>query len=200
MEENTDLHHESGFKDRINHIMKIVGLEIAGFAELTNVSESHIYALSNGTKILTPETAKKIAHALKIKSAQLLSSNYVIKEAIRNAPAVKKFYETFKKGNPEYFTETKSARKSSYFIEHELLPSGVFNEPKYGWQIREACAELGVDLSSKQVAQKLNYLVETKKLKSEKRKLKRKNGETVDREVYVYYRDSDHIQESDSQV
>lgn len=197
MEEKTDSYLQNDFKDRINQIMDMVGLEIAGFAELTKVSESHIYALSNGSKKLTAEIAKKIADALKIKSTQLLNPSYILSANIRKALPVKKFYDTFKKGNPEYFTETKAARKSSYFILQELVPAGIFKEPKYGWQIRAACAERGLDLSSKQVSQTLNYMVEIAKLKSEKRKLKRKNGETMDREVYVYY-SAEQTEEPDS--
>ncbi|MET1055517.1 MAG: helix-turn-helix transcriptional regulator [Pedobacter sp.] len=189
MEENTDLNKKEGFSNRINHIMNTIGLEIAGFAELTGISESHIYALSNGTKGLTTEIAEKIAVPLKIRKTQILNPAYLISDSIRNAPAVKKFHNTFKKGNPEYFTETKAARKSSYFIEQELLPTDLFKEEVYGWQVRDACAERGINLSSKQVSQNLNYLVETKKLRSEKRKLKKKNGEMADREVYVYFRD-----------
>jgi hypothetical protein len=187
MEENNDSITKASLKERINYIMDTVGLEIAGFSELTKISESHLYALSNGTKSLTKVTAEKIAFPLKLKSTQILNLNYVISDSIRNAPAIKKFYHTFKKGNPEYFRDTKAARKSSYFIEQELMPSGLFNEPVYVWQVKEACVESGMDYSSKEISQKLSYLVKTNKLKSEKRKLKKKNGDTADREVFVYY-------------
>lgn len=189
MEENTDLSTKGDLNDRVRHIMDLVGLEIAGFAELTNISESHLYALINGTKSLTQETAAKIAAAIKLRAAQILNPDYIISAAIRNAPAVKKFHSSYKKGNPEYFTETKASRKNAYFIEHELIPRGVFSEPVYGWQVRNACAQLGIDLSSKQVSQHLNYLVETQKLKSEMRELKKKNGEMAERKVHVYYTD-----------
>jgi len=188
MEENDDSVAKETLQKRINHIMEAVGLEVAGFSELTKISESHLYALSNGTKNLTTDMAGKIASPLKLKANQILNVDYLISDSIKNAPAVKKFYATFKKGNPEYFKETKAARKNSYFIEKNLVTREIFNEPVYVWQIKKVCDEIGLDISSKELAQQLDYMAKTNKIKSEKRKLKKKNGEMSEREVWVYFK------------
>ncbi|MGY0036295.1 hypothetical protein [Pedobacter sp. NJ-S-72] len=84
--------------------------------------------------------------------------------------------------------------KDAYYIEHTLLYTSLFEKSVYVWQVKEACKEDKKNLTSKQISQKLNYLVQKKKLIATKRKLKKKNGEDGDREVLVYRRtDTDQI-------
>ena len=168
--------------------MDMTGLEIPGFSEFTQISESHVYALINGTRSITEEVANKIAFLLRIKSWQIMNPDAALPESIRKAPSLKKFYAEYK-SNPEYFKATKSDRKASYFIENDLLKGALFKEPVYVWQVKEVCQQNNKDYSSKQISQTLNYLVAMNKLKSEKRKLKRKNGEFANRDVLVYYID-----------
>lgn len=145
-----------------------------------------IYALSNGTKSLTIDTAEKIANCLNLKGSQLLQVDYIIPGTIRKAPQVKNFYDTYK-DNPEYFKETKSFRKTSAFIEEKIVPTGLFKKRVYVWEIKEACVKQGQYFTSKQVAQAVDYMAVIKKLNKETALLKKKNGEYGVREVQVYF-------------
>ena len=184
-DQNNSVYHKN-IKERIIHIMDITGLELAGFAQLVQISESHLYALINGRRKLTGDTADKIGAKLKLKGWQILNLDYIVPDSLQQLPAVKKFYTDYKH-NPEYFKKTKSSRKVSHFIEQELLSTKLFSTPVPVSTVREACAGLDKEYSSKQVSQTLNYLVETKKLKSKKTRQRRKNGTYGEREVYLYF-------------
>ena len=172
-------------RERLKLIMEIAGLEVAGFSEFTKVSVSHIYAILNGRKSLTAQTANKIAIGFKLNGWNILNLDFKITEAIKS-PALNKFYADHKEA-ADYFKETISERKDSYFFEHELFPTGIFDNPVYIWEVREACIALGRNLSSKQIAHIAGYLADTNKLESEKRPIKKKNGEFGERIVTVYY-------------
>ncbi|QNK64137.1 hypothetical protein H7F33_06525 [Pedobacter sp. PAMC26386] len=179
--------YNTAIKERLLKIMEIAGLEISGLAEFTKISDSHLYALLNGTRNITGETADKIGTGFKLQGAQILNLNFEITSQIRKAPLLLEFYESYL-GNPEYFTETKAERKDAYYIEHKLVPSSLFEKSVYVWEVKEACKEDNKDFTSKEISQKLNYLVQKNKLKSAKRKLKKKDGEDGNREVLVYSR------------
>lgn len=186
MEDNNTTAYQAGIKDRINDIMDILGMEVPGFSQFTGISTSHLYALSNGTKGLTIRTADKIAKRIGLTSAQLLKLDYIIPNSIRKSDSVKNFFDKYP-DNPEYFKETKASRKASYFVEHNLIATGFFDNRVSISQIREACAALGQDFSSKQLSQVADYLAQTKKLKKEKVFMKKKkNGELGVREIPVY--------------
>jgi len=190
MEDDSTTAYQVGIKDRINYIMDILGMEIPGFSQFTGVSNSHIYALSNGTKGLTIRTADKIAKRIGLTSAQLLKLDYVIPDSIRKSDSVNNFYDKYP-DNPEYFKETKVSRKVSYFIEHKLMTTKLFDTRVSISQIREACIALGQDFSSKQLSQVVDYLALTKKLKKEKVLMRKKNGELGVREIPVYSKEND---------
>jgi len=190
MEENAFSEQKGNFSQQIKNILAKIGLEIAGFALLTDISEAHLYALSNGNKDLTDSIADKIADPLKLKSVKLLLPNYEIPDSIADAPAVKKFYKTYGIGNPEYFTNTKALRKNAFFIDQELIQQNVFSEPLAAGDVRIKCAKLGVHMTSKEASQHLSYFAIKKKLKKEKVKMRKKNGEISDREIYVYSNNS----------
>lgn len=177
------------FTERLERLMNLSGLEIAGFAEFTGVSESHIYALLNGTRELTIEIADKIALGFNFKGWQLLKLDYKLTNTVRKAPILLKFYKE-NKGVHDYFITTRDDRKAAYFIENELLISDLFDKPVYVWEVREACAASGRKYTSKRVSQILNYLVSTKKLKSKKKPIKLKNGAVGTRIVDVFFRPS----------
>lgn len=168
--------------DRINHLMDISGLELSGFADFTGVSESHLYAIINGTKSLTDSTAQKIAQPFNLLKDQLINPNYKLTKKLSKSQALIQFY-TENKGVHKYFVTTKIDRKIAYYIECEVLKSKKFKRPFYVADVRDYCLKAGRDLSSKRVAQVLNYLVDKKILKKEKASYVLKNGELGKRMV-----------------
>ena len=185
MENNEPSTYSIVIRERLKLIMEISGLEVAGFSEFTKVSVSHIYAILNGRKSLTAQTANKIAIGFKLNGWNILNLDFKITEAIKSS-ALNKFYADHKEAH-DYFKETVSERKDSYFFEHELIPTGIFDKPVYIWEVREACIALGRNLSSKQIAHIAEYLAVKNKLDSEKRPIKKKNGEFGERMITVYY-------------
>ena len=172
-------------RNRIKLIMEIAGLEVAGFAEFTKVSVSHIYAILNGRKSLTSQTANKIAIGFKLNGWNILNPDFKITESIKST-ALNKFYADHQEAT-DYFKATIAERKDSYFFEHELIPTGIFDKPVYVWQVREACIALGRNLSSKQIAQIADHLATNKKLGTENRLIKKKNDDYGERMVRVYF-------------
>jgi len=193
MDDKNTADYNMAIRTRLLRIMEIAGLERTGLAEFTKISDSHLYALLNGTRNITGETADKIGAGFKLQGAQILNLNFEIPAQIRKAPLLLEFYESYS-DNPEYFIETKATLKDASYIEHKLLYTPLFEKSVYVWQVKEACKVEKKNLTSKQVSQKLNYLVQKKKLIATKRKLKKKNGEDGEREVLVYRRtDTDEV-------
>ena len=184
---NSESTYALAIRARIRKILEFAGLEIAGMAELTGVSQSHIYAILNGRRALQEDVADRLGFKLKLSAWQILNLDYEITESIRKSALLNKFYNEHK-GNPEYFTDTILERKDSYYVEQTLIPAGFFDNPVYVWEIREALSRYGREFSSKQVSRIVNYLAATGKLMSEKRPIKKKNGEYGIREVPVYYK------------
>lgn len=172
---------------RLNKLMKIAGLEISGFAEFTNISESHIYALLNGTREITEDAAEKIANKFGISHSNLTRRSYKLTEELKNAPLLKKFYIEAKQ-TKAYFIKTKSESKSSFFIENDLYNSSFFNKPVYVKEVRDACSQKGNNYTSKQVSQILNYMVDRKLLKRKKKPIILVNGKVGKRLVEVFYK------------
>jgi hypothetical protein len=187
MDDKNTYDYNMAIRARLLRIMEITGLERTGLSEFTKISESHLYALLNGTRNITGETADKIGAGFKLQGAQILNLNFEIPVQIRKSPLLLEFYESHA-DNPEYFTDTKATMKDASYIEHKLLYTSLFEKSVFVWQVKEACKEDKKNLTSKQISQKLNYLVQKKKLIATKRKLKKKNGEDGDREVLVYRR------------
>lgn len=182
MEDNSTITYKKGVAERIRLIMEIIELEIDGFAEFTQISKSHIYALLTAKKTLTPQTADKIGKCINLVGSHILKIDYPIPGSIRKVPAVKDFHETYK-NNPEYFTKTKGKGSISYFFEHTLFSTTLFDSPVNVGEIKQACSDFGLELSSKKVSQVVNYLVIRKKLVKETRELKKLNGQVGTREV-----------------
>lgn len=163
------------------------GLELVGFAEFVGISESHLYAILNKTRELTEDVAERIGSAFGLSGGKILRANYRIPMYIKKSELLNKFYEQ-NKNVDSYFINTRSNRKEAYFIENDLLQSGIFNKPIYIWELKEHCDSLGKKYSSKRLSQILNYMVETKKLKSKKKRLKLRNGGYGLRLVDVFHK------------
>jgi plasmid maintenance system antidote protein VapI len=173
--------------ERIEKLMQISGLELSGFAEFTGVSESHIYAIINGTKELTQRTAEKIAAPFEIKGTQLMNSNFKLTQKLNKTLLLTKFYKE-NKGVHKYFINTRVDRKVAHFIEHEILTQKQFNRTFSVGEVRQACLEEGKKYTSKRVSQVLNYLVETNNLKSKKKQIAKKDGTLGVRVVDVFWK------------
>lgn len=172
---------------RLTKLRKIAGLEISGFAEFTNISESHVYALLIGTRDITEEISEKISNRFGIQSQQLLNNSFKLTEELRSAPLLKKFYLD-EKQTPSYFMQTKSDRKASFFIETELFNSGFFDKPVCVSDVRSACLKKKKQYTSKQISQILNYMADRKILKRKKKPIILVNGKTGKRMVDVFHK------------
>jgi len=185
-----NLSYGDALNQRIRLIMELAGLELPGLAELTGISESHLYAILNGNRNLTGPQADKIGKPFGLKGWKILRLDYPIPASLKQSAKLLDFYRE-NEGNSVYFTHRQDERRASYFIEHELIRANLVNEPRYVWEIREMCREAGRDYKSKNLSQNLFYLAEKGKLVKEKRPLKRRDGSYAShRQTYVFYRPS----------
>ncbi len=167
--------------------MTLSGLELTGFAEYTGTSESHIYALLNGTRELTNDVAEKLAENFNLNGSELLKSSFRITKKVIDKKKLEKFYKE-NKGVLAYFSSNIEERKVALFLENKLLNSDLFNSPVSVSEVRFACLEEGKELTSKRVSQILKYLVDKKKLKSKKKLIKLKSGKFGKRIIDYYYK------------
>ncbi|REA63569.1 hypothetical protein DSL64_03760 [Dyadobacter luteus] len=188
MQRSDKLLYSAQIADRIRLIMEILGLELSGFSEFTQISESHLYAILNGKRKLTRNIAEKIGEKLDFDGWKIQQLDHKIPMSIRRATELSRFYIE-NKDVLEFFVNTKDERKASHFIEFGLIKAKVFDEPKYIWEIRQICSEAKRNYKSKDLSQLLLYLTEKGKLKKEKRPLKRRDGTfTENRLVYVFFK------------
>ena len=187
MGKNRHTNYSTFIKERLLSIAENSGFTIIGLAEITKVSESHIYALINGNRKLKGEIADKLGKPFKLKGWQLLELDFEIPSNFNKSVDLINFRREFK-GNIEYFYETKNKTKASYFIENEFLDDSIFDQPVYLWEIIERLKSLGKQYSSKDLSQILHYLITKNKLYSEKRPLKLKNGGFGSRIVDVFFK------------
>jgi len=172
--------------ERIKLIMEISDLEILGLSKLTGISDAHIYSLLNGRRKLTDDIAEKIGSSLDFDGMLIFKLNKEIPASISRSNTLLKFREEHKL-NTEYFSSTKVDRKGSAFFEYELLPTSLFEEPKYTWEVKDACKRYGRNYTSNEVNGYLKYLVVRKLLRSEKRSIKLRTGGFGERLVDVFY-------------
>ena len=172
---------------RISLILEHSGLTIKGLEELTQVSESHIYALINGNKRITEDIASKLSSPFNFTSAQLLNLDYQIGENIKKSTELIRFKKLYKDNN-EYFSTTKNNAKPSYYIENIFLKNPIFDKSVYLWEIIEVLKSEGKNYNNKDLSKILHYLVIKGKLISERKPIKLKNGKYGNRMVYVFFR------------
>lgn len=187
MPKKTNTKYSKVLSDRINELIRLSELETSGFAEYTGVSESHVYAILNGTRKLTRKTADKIAEGFNLKGLQLLNLDYKITSKNRNTQKLNKFYSEYK-GVKDYFTNTKAERSAAYFFEHELLKTKLFTKAVSISEVRDVCKASGRNYESKKISQILKYLVKKNILKSKKKPIRLKSGKPGTRIVDVFYK------------
>lgn len=173
--------------ERIKKIINLSGLELSGFAAFVHISDSHLYAILNGNREVTEDIAERIGSAFNIKGGKILRLNYKIPSRLKKSQELNNFYEENKEVR-SYFVNTRSSRKGSYYIENELLQSGIFNKPVYVWEIKKYCESKGTIYTSKKLSQILDYMYKTNKLHRDKRPIKLRNGGYGEKKVYVYFK------------
>jgi len=179
--------YNDAIAERIKTIMQIAGLEILGISKLTGISDSHIYSLLNGRRNLTDEVATIIGDSLEFDGMLIFKLNKEIPSVINKSSRLIKFKDLYKH-NAEYFIDTKIDRKGSAFIEHELLLTPFFEESRYTWEVQAECKRLKRNYTSNEVNRYLKYLVVRRLLRSEKRKIKLRNGIFGRRMVDVFWK------------
>lgn len=174
--------------DRVQKIMDLIDLDVAGFAELFKKSTSHIYGILNLTRKLSEEFAKEIGEKLEFDGAKIFNLNAKIPNSIGKSVAIKEFKNAYK-DNPEYFLSTKSDRSINTFVNEILLNSDFLKEGyKYLSEVTEYCKTvLNREFSDDRLSKALQYSVKINRLKATKKPIKLKNGEFGTRSVYVYY-------------
>lgn len=184
---NTNVSYNDIIIDRLQLILQYTGLEIPGFSEFTGVSESHLYALLNGTKKLTGTTADKIGNKIGIPGWKILQLDYEISDSISKHPEVVKFYKTYK-GVKDYFTDSRNQGTQSYYLEYILLNTDFFKKERYVWEVVDECKKSNRKYKSKDISQALHYLTTKGMLNKTKRQFKSKDGSFKDRMVYVFFK------------
>lgn len=179
--------YSKALRERIKKLMMLSGLEIPGFADFIGLSESHVYAIVNGTREVTGEVCSKITKSFHLEEWQFFKLDHKLDKKVINGNKLNKFYDE-NKGVLSYFINTKEQRKPAYFIENVLLKTKLFDSPVYVSDVREACKEKGKEFESKRISQVLKYLVEKKKLRSKKKPIKLKDGKYGNRMVDVYFK------------
>lgn len=182
---NTTHSYNAAIIARLQLIMDYTGLEISGFSEFTGVSESHLYALLNGTKKLTGTIADKIGSKIGIPGWKILQLDYEISNTIRKHPELVKFYKTHKDVK-DYFTDSRDKRKQSYYLEYVLLNTNFFEKERYVWEVLDECEKVGRKYKSKDVSQTLNHLTKKGKMNKAKRQFRSRDGSFKNRMVYVF--------------
>lgn len=172
---------------RVQKLMDATGLEVPGFADYLTISDSHLYAILNGTRDLTVDVAEKIGAAFDLKGSQILRINYRISITLKKSESLNNFCDENKDVH-SYFISNRIERKDSYYIETVVLNSGLFNSPIYIWELREYFKSKEKKYTSKRLSQILNYMVVKGILKSKKRPLKLRNGEYGNRSVDVFFK------------
>jgi len=173
--------------NRVKEVMISAGLEIAGFARICKLSESHVYSLLSGRRPLTEAIALQIGEHIGFNGATLFNLQEKIPSNLKSKELLKSFHKA-EKNNVHYFVNSKIDRKPSYFIEFEIVNSEFLSEPKYVWEINQYCKKLGKSYNSDKLKKYLKYFAIQKKLKSEKRQIKLRSGKFGKRMVDVFWR------------
>lgn len=167
----------------------MIGLEIPGFALLINKSESHIYAILNGTRELTMDLAKEIGAVLEFNGENIFKLTYLIPERIRKSKELNNFRIKYK-DNPEYFSSTIHSRKKSKYIEQQIYNESILAQPAYLNEIRKKVNGLNPSnqFTSDELSKILNYLVKKGKLSKSRELIKLKDKQVGKREVDVFFK------------
>lgn len=187
MQKGENKSYKEKISQRVNDLMDAAGLEVLGFADYLSISESHLYAILNGTRDLTEDIAEKIGMSFNLKGSQILRINYRIPKSIKKSNSLNKFCDE-NRNVESYFKSTRSRRKDSYYIENDLYNTELFDSPVYIWEVKEYCLNAGRKYTSKRLSQILRYMVDRKKLKRKKKKLKLRDGGYGERMVDVFFK------------
>ncbi len=172
---------------RLEELMKLAGLTVAGLARFINISEPYMHSLINGNRQLTAELANRIGSLFNIDGANILRPGYRLPKNAKKSKYLSNFYDE-NKNVPSYFRSTHNEQKPSFYIENELYHTDIFDSPIYIWELRDYCNTNKKKYTSKQLSQILNYMVDRGLLKKKKSSLKLKNGSYGKRKVDVFFK------------
>ncbi len=173
--------------ERLRKIIELTGLEVPGFAAFIGLSESHVYSLLSARREIPTQFAQQLGEQLDFDGIRIFKLNQELPESIRTAPALRKFRKEHHH-NKEYFITTKKERSLSHFLEEELLHTSLFEEPRYVWQVNDACREKNRKVDSDTLSKHLKYLVSKNLLKSAKKQIQRRDGSLGKRMVTVFFK------------
>lgn len=178
--------YDKNIAQRIEVIMQYAELEIAGLAQLTGLSIDTIYAVLSGRRKLSKKSANLIGDSLDFDGNIIFNLNVKIPMIINKSQKLQNFRSNFKE-NKEYFATTRLDRKTSYFIQIELIDKGFFISEKFTWEVSEECERLDRPINSNLLNKQLKYFVTKGILQSKRAPIKLKNGGYGKRLVDVYY-------------
>jgi hypothetical protein len=188
MEGYEDSTLNTSVRNRFKAIFNLADLTIAGFNQFTGISESHLYAILNGTRKLTKEVAQIVGNKLNFDGLDILILTSKIPKTFSKNDNLNNFKSEFK-DNPEYFLSTQPLRKKSKDVENIINQTSIFDQPIYLADAREKINSYSIlhQYSSNDLSKILNQLVKANKL-SKKRDLKKlKNGKFGKRIVDVFF-------------
>lgn len=185
----SNLDYSKSVAERLKEILALIGLEIAGFAQLINRSPAHIYGILNSQRDLSKSLGREIGDKVGFDGNIIFKLNTPIPKSIATTEQMIAFRTKYK-DSPEFFTETRKDRSIDYFIQFELIPSGFFTEGyKYVNEIRRFCNDVPYKkgYSSDQLSKGLKYAVSKGLLNSKKEFIKKHNGNLGERLVDVFF-------------
>ncbi|MGE9311078.1 helix-turn-helix transcriptional regulator [Niabella sp. CJ426] len=171
---------------RLEELMKLAGLTVAGLARFINISEPYMHSLINGNRQLTAELANRAGSLFNIDGANILRPAYRLPKSAKKSKYLSNFYDENK--NVTSYFSTHYEQKPAFYIENELYHTDIFDSPIYIWELRDHCVANNKKYSSKQLSQILNYMVDRGLLKKKKRSIKLKNGSYGKRKVDVFFK------------
>lgn len=181
--------YKESIKNRFKALLIATDLTISGFTQYIGGSESHYYAISNGTRSLSEETAKAIGKKLGFTGEKIFNLTFKLPTNFNKVLELNNF-KLNHKNNPEYFRSTLSIRKKSKHVENIINESTIFNRPIYLNEAKQRINEYSSlhQYNSDQLSKILNYLVTCGKLSKVNRPIKLKNGKFGKRVVDVFFK------------
>ena len=186
--------YKGDLRKRLKVLVDSTGLTTVGFSLLINTSESHIYAILNGSRRLTVNLAELIGNKLNFEGGNIFDLTYELPTNFKKNKELNNFYTNYSKTNPEYFLISLTDRKKSKYVEQLIETTTILDTPKYLSQIRSEINSVSLThkFNSDDLSKILNYLADNKKLSKIKRPIMLKSSNKLGKRVVdVFCKDND---------
>jgi len=186
--------YKGDLRKRLKVLVDSTGLTTVGFSLLINTSESHIYAILNGSRRLTVNLAELIGNKLNFEGGNIFDLTYELPTNFKKNKELNNFYTNYSKTNPEYFLISLTDRKKSKYVEQLIETTTILDTPKYLSQIRSEINSVSHThkFNSDDLSKILNYLADNKKLSKIKRPIMLKSSNKLGKRVVdVFCKDND---------